>query len=143
MHTGNRYPVPAVAAIILRGDEILLVKRGHEPAMGKWSVPGGSVEFGETLEQAAKREVMEETGLEIEVGDVAGVTDLVVRKEGEITFHYVLIDYFATAIPGEPVAGSDAAECRWVRLGDLPSYDVTRTLLDRLREHGLISSDGS
>ncbi len=138
MHIGYKHPVPAIGAIILRGEEILLIKRGNEPDKGKWSVPGGSVEFGETLTEGVKREVREETGLEIQVGDLAGVCDLIVRGNEGITFHYVLIDYFATALPGEPVAATDAAECRWVKLADIGDYDVTRTLLDRLGERGMI-----
>lgn len=137
MHIGLRYPVPAVAAIIMRDGEILLVRRGSEPGIGKWSVPGGSVEIGETLVEAIKREVMEETGLEIDVGDFAGISDLIVRKDGEIQFHYVLSDFFATAKPGEPVAATDASDCRWVPLDEIANYDVTNSLLDRLRAHGL------
>jgi 8-oxo-dGTP diphosphatase len=138
MHTGLKNPVPAVAAIILRGDEILLIRRGCEPGIGKWSVPGGSVEIGETLEEAVKREVREETGLEIEVGELAGVSDLIAKRDGELQFHYVLIDYLAAVTHGEAVAATDAAECRWVRLDEIGAYDVTKTLLDRLRENGLI-----
>lgn len=138
MHTEMRHPVPAVAAIIMRDGEILLVRRGAEPGIGKWSVPGGSVEIGERLEEALKREVREETGLEIEVGDLAGLTDLIVKKNDEIQFHYVLIDYFATAMSGEPVAATDACDCRWVPLDEIGNYDVTTSLLDRLREHGLV-----
>ena len=139
MHIGMKHPVPAVAAIIVRDDEILLVKRGSQPAIGKWSIPGGSVEIGETLEEAVKREVMEETGLEIEVGEIAGIHELIVRENGELQFHYVLIDYFAKAKPGDPVAATDAADCRWVRLSDIGEYDLTATLIDALKKHGLIS----
>jgi mutator protein MutT len=138
MHSRLRNPVPAVAAIILRDREILLVKRGAEPGLGKWSVPGGSIEIGETLEEALKREVLEETGLEIVVGKLAGVCDLIVKREGEIRFHYILIDYFAAVESGEPVAATDVSECRWVSLDEISRYDVTTSLLDRLREHGLI-----
>jgi len=142
MHSRLKYPVPAVAAIILRGSEILLVKRASEPGLGKWSAPGGSVEIGETLEQALSREVREETGLEIEIGELAGVSDLIVRRDGIIRFHYVLIDYFAAVRSGEPVAATDVSECRWVPLEQIGRYDVTESLLDRLRKHGLISVGG-
>jgi 8-oxo-dGTP diphosphatase len=138
MHTDQRYPVPAVGAIILRGDEILLIKRGAEPALGKWSIPGGSVEIGETLREAVRREVKEETNLDVEVGKLAGITDLIVEKEGILTWHYVLINYFATATEGDPVAATDVSECRWVKLSDLGDYDVTKTLIDRLTELKLI-----
>lgn len=139
MHTDERHPVPAVGAIILREDELLLIKRGAEPAMGKWSIPGGSVEIGETLEEAVRREVKEETNLDVEVGKLAGLTDLIVKKDGVLTWHYVLINYFATALDGEPVAATDVSECRWVKLSDLANYDVTKTLIDRLQQLGLIS----
>lgn len=138
MNVEVRHPIPAVAAIVLRGDAILLMKRGKEPGIGKWSIPGGSVELGETLEEALKREVMEETGLDIEIGDFAGFFELIIRTDGEIPFHYVILDYFATARPGEAVAATDAADCRWVPMRSLGDYDVTTSLLDRLREHQLI-----
>jgi ADP-ribose pyrophosphatase YjhB (NUDIX family) len=96
------------------------------------------MELGETLEDAVKREVREETGIEIDVGKLAGVYDLIVKRDGEISFHYVLIDYFATARQGEPVAATDACDCRWVSLDDIGSYDVTASLIDCLRENGLL-----
>lgn len=138
MHSRISNPIPAIAAIILRGDEILLIKRGAEPNIGKWSVPGGSIELGETLEEAVRREVREEIGLEIKVGKLAGVSDLIVKESGAIAFHYVLIDYFATVESGEPIAASDAVDCRWERLDKISECDVTPSLLDRLRENGLI-----
>jgi mutator protein MutT len=138
MHIGMKHPVPAVGAIILKDDKILLVKRGAEPGIGKWSIPGGSMEFGETMEEAVKREVKEETGLDVEVGKLAGVLDLIVKSDKGIQFHYVLIDYFATAVPGEPVAGTDAAECCWVPLSEIKNYDLTVSLEEMLKKHGLI-----
>ena len=138
MHQGMKNPVPAVAAIILRDRDILLIKRATEPNKGKWSVPGGSMELGETLDQALNREVREETGLEIEIGELAGVNDLIVKHDGEITFHYVLIDYYATVKSGEPSPATDVSECRWVPLDEIGNYGVTISLLDRLRENGLI-----
>lgn len=138
MHIRCRYPVPAVAAIIIRSRDILLIKRGREPNLGKWSVPGGRVELGETLEEAVKREVLEETGLEVELGDLAGVCDLIVKHDEQISFHYVLLDYYATIVSGIPAAASDATECRWVSLDQIKEYDVTPSLIDRLRQNGLI-----
>jgi mutator protein MutT len=137
----NVRPTPAVAAIILRDLEILLVKRGAEPSIGLWSIPGGSVELGETLEEALKREVREETGLEVNVGEIAGVSDLIIKQYGRVTYHYILIDYFASVTSGEVTAGTDATDCKWVSLDEIERYDVTQSLLDRLREHGLIEPE--
>lgn len=138
MHTHHRHPVPAVAAIVIRDGKILLVKRGSEPGLGLWSIPGGSIEPGETTEEALKREVLEETGIEINIGKLAGVYDLIVRHDDIILFHYVLIDYFATFAAGEIRAATDAVDCRWVPLEDLHNYNLTSSLIDRLREHGLL-----
>lgn len=122
------HPIPAVAAVIVENGSILLIRRGVEPSLGKWSVPGGSVEPEESLTDAVKREVREETGLEIEVGAVAGVFDLIVPG----SFHYVIIDYFARATGGVLKAGDDAAEARWVPLSELGDYELTDHLRERL-----------
>ena len=121
-------PIPAVAAIIIKNGSLLLIKRGVEPSLGKWSVPGGSIEWGESLKDALKREVREETGLDIEVGEVAGVFDLIVPGDDAPGFHYVIIDYFARSVGGALKAGDDAADARWVPLGDLENYDLTEHL---------------
>ena len=134
------HPKTAVAAIILRDHEILMVRRGVEPGLGKWSIPGGSIELGETMEDALRREVWEETGLEIKVGDFAGVIDLIVRDEnGQISFHYVILDYFATIISdGEACPATDVTECRWIPLDELKNYDITESLIKRLTRLGLL-----
>jgi 8-oxo-dGTP diphosphatase len=155
MASVTRKPVAAVAAVMVRDGKLLLIKRGVEPSKGKWSVPGGRVEWGETLIEAVKREVREETGLEIEVGQVAGVYDLVVQDSrfnvrgstneartgpqvthhsSPITHHYVIIDYYATPIGGDLTPGDDAADARWVPLEDLDSYELTEHLRERLGE---------
>lgn len=150
-------PVAAVAAVMVQDGKLLLIKRGVEPSRGKWSVPGGRVEFGETLIEAVKREVREETGLEIEVGPLAGVYDLVVQgsrfqAQGStdqeqtgpevthhsslITHHYVIVDYYATVVGGVLTPGDDAADARWVPLEELANYDLTEHLRERLEEMG-------
>lgn len=133
-------PIPAVSAIILEGDRILLVKRKSPPAQGKWSAPGGSIELGETAAEAVKRETLEETGIEVEVGRIAGVSDVILADEstGEVRFHYTLVSFFAKPVGGRLRASSDAAEARWVPLAEVRQYDVTETLLARLEENGLI-----
>lgn len=134
----HQKPVPAVAAIILRDREILLIRRGGEPGLGLWSIPGGSVELGETLEEALKREVREETALEIQVGKLAGVHNLVVCEEGRIRFHYVILDYFADVVSGEMCPATDVTDCRWVRLDELGQYELTDSLITRLKEFQII-----
>ena len=138
MHSELKHPVPAVAAIIVRDGHILMIKRGVEPSLGKWSVPGGRLEIGETMEEGLRREVLEETGLDVEVGTLAGVSDLIVKKDDELWFHYVVLDFFAQVRSGEAVAASDVVDCRWIRLDELDHYDVTLSLLGTLRKNGLI-----
>jgi len=109
-----RTPLVGVGAIIIEKDRVLLVKRGHAPLAGEWSIPGGVLEVGETLREAAIREVVEETGLEIEPTVLLGVYDRILRDADERTlYHYVLIDFFCRRISGEPRAAGDAAEVRW------------------------------
>ena len=128
-----RRPVPAVAAVIVEDGRLLLIRRGAEPSRGKWSLPGGSVEWGETLTDAVRREVREETGLEIEVGKVAGVFDIITDDE---EYHYVIVDYFARPVGGELRPGDDASDARWVSAEELDSLDLTDRLRDRLGEMG-------
>jgi 8-oxo-dGTP diphosphatase len=109
------YPRVGVGAVVLDGDRVLLVQRGGAPLPGKWSVPGGLVELGETTAEAARREVAEECGLEIELVDLAGVLDRVVRDaDGRVRYHWVLVDYLAVSRGGRLCAGDDAADARWV-----------------------------
>jgi mutator protein MutT len=107
-------PLVGVGAIIIDRDRVVLVKRGHAPLAGEWSIPGGLLEVGETMRQAAVREALEETGMCVEVGDLLGVYDRLVRDADERTlYHYVLIDFRCRRIAGEPQAADDATEARW------------------------------
>jgi len=107
-------PLVGVGAIIIDRDRVVLVKRGNPPLAGEWSIPGGMLELGETLRQAAVREALEETGLTVEVGALLGVYDRILRDADERTlYHYVLIDFLCRRIVGEPHAAGDAAEARW------------------------------
>ena len=128
-----RRPVPAVAAVIVEDGRLLLIRRGAEPSRGKWSLPGGSVEWGETLTDAVRREVCEETGLEIEVGKVAGVFDIITD---DAEYHYVVVDYLARSVGGELRPGDDASDARWVSAEELDSLDLTDRLRERLGEMG-------
>jgi 8-oxo-dGTP diphosphatase len=113
-------PLVGVGAIIVDGDRVALVRRGRAPLQGKWSIPGGVLEVGETLRAAAEREVREETGLEVEIGELLGVFDRVLPDEaGKIRYHYVLIDFLCRRISGELRAGDDAEEVGWFREGEL------------------------
>ncbi len=111
-------PVPAVGVVCLRGDEVLLIRRGTPPRQGEWSLPGGRIEPGERAVDAALRELREETGVEAEITGLIDVVDGVFPEAGR---HYVLIDYAALWISGEPVAGDDAVEARFVALDEAPA----------------------
>ena len=118
-------PVVGVGAIILREGKILLEKRGNEPARGQWTIPGGVVELGESLQSAVARETKEETGLEVEAVSLIDVVDQVhFNKKGKIKYHYVIIDYTIQA-KGEPKAESDAQELKWVPIAEVETYDLT------------------
>jgi 8-oxo-dGTP diphosphatase len=136
----REYPsgaIPSVGVVVCDGDRVLLVLRGQEPSRGKWSIPGGVVELGETIREAAQREVKEECGLDIKVGDVISVRDAIVRDdEDRIRFHYVLVDVVAGHVGGKLSAGSDVVDARWVSKGELDGFDLTRGLLPVLL-HGL------
>lgn len=128
------HPVPTVGVVCLRGEEVLLIKRGTPPRLGQWSVPGGRLEWGETLQDAALRELKEETGVDAELLGLIDVIDGVfpARPGGEITRHYVLIDYAARWTGGEPVAGDDAAEARFVTRDEamaLVEWEETRRVI--------------
>jgi 8-oxo-dGTP diphosphatase len=119
------HPVVGVGAIILRQGKLLLEKRANEPAKGQWTIPGGVVEVGESLQEAVLRETEEETGLKGEKPELLDVVDQVhLDKEGKIEYHYVIIDYIVKA-HGEPKAASDADELRWVPISEVEGYDLT------------------
>jgi len=107
-------PFVGVGAVIIEGNCVMLVKRAHPPLAGEWSIPGGVLEVGEMLREAAVREAKEETGLTVEPADLLGVYDRVLRDEsGRTLYHYVLIDFLCRRVAGEPLGAGDAAEARW------------------------------
>ncbi|MGZ6465550.1 MAG: NUDIX hydrolase [Bdellovibrionota bacterium] len=118
-------PLVGVGAIIIDGSRVVLVKRGRAPLMGKWSIPGGVLEVGETLRKAVVREVIEETGLTVEPGELLGVFERVVPDEqGRMKYHYVLIDFLCRRVTGELAAGDDADEVRWFQREELAGLDL-------------------
>ena len=115
-----------VGALIIEGDNILLVERGHEPLKGWWSLPGGVVETGELLEAAVRREVREETGLEIEIVCLIEVFERIMRDGvGAIEYHFVLMDYLCRPAGGNLCAADDASRAAWVAKSELPNLKIT------------------
>lgn len=131
-------PRVAVGAVVFKDNKVLLIKRAKPPAQGLWAIPGGSVELGETLQQAAEREILEETGITILAKEPVYTFDVIEKDEkNRICFHYVIVDLIADYISGQPLPGDDADEARWVSFRELKNLDVNpRTLkvLDSLFE---------
>ena len=127
------YPVPTVGVVCLRGDEVLLIRRGKPPRLNQWSLPGGRLEWGETLEVAALRELKEETDVEARLLGLIDVVDgLIPDKTGEISRHYIMVDYAARWVGGEPVAGDDAIDAKFVSREEamaLVEWDETRRVI--------------
>lgn len=132
-------PQPAVGTVCFKGEDVLLIRRGTKPLAGDWSLPGGRIEFRERAEDAALRELLEETGV---TGRLVGLVDVVdaiftARTSGATTRHYLLFDYAAVWISGDPVAGDDAADAEWIspaRLAALPLWDETRRVIEAARK---------
>lgn len=123
-----------VGAVAVRDNVILVVKRGRAPSKGLWSLPGGRVEWGETMAEALRREVEEETGLEVEVGTLAGVVEHIYPEEG---FHYVIVDSFVTVISGALRPGGDVTGARWVPLGEMAQLPLAPGLREALQDWGI------
>jgi ADP-ribose pyrophosphatase YjhB (NUDIX family) len=129
-----QHPRVGVGAVVLHRDRVLLVRRGGQPSLGKWTLPGGLVELGETTADAIRRELQEECGLNVRLGGIAGVVDRIVRDgEGRVRYHYVLVDYLAFADSDAVTIGSDAAEGRWVDVTRVAELDVTDGLTDMIQ----------
>ena len=119
-------PIVGVGAVVIKGTEVLLVRRGSEPLKGEWSLPGGALDVGETLQQGVVREVFEETGITVAPAGVIEILDRIIKDEesGRVRYHYVLIDFVCRVISGSPRVGSDADEVRWVDRAALEEYRV-------------------
>jgi 8-oxo-dGTP diphosphatase len=125
MTTGSDLPVVGVGVVLVQDGKVLLVQRGRDPGRGLWAVPGGKIRHGEPMREAARRELLEETGLKVEVGDVVWVGEYL-----EADDHIVLIDFAGSVMGGELRAGDDAEDVRWVELEEAVEYPLTLTMYD-------------
>jgi len=133
-----RWPIPAVGLFVVKDGRVLLVRRGNEPGRGKWSLPGGRVRFGERSEDAAVREMREETGLEVRLRKVVDVVDVFWRgPEGELLEHFVIVDFEAEVVGGELRASDDAIDARWFSPEELEGLEMTDSTKEFLERHFL------
>lgn len=134
----NEYPdrpIPAVSALVFRDGAVLLVKRRDEPSRGLWSPPGGALELGETVEAAAAREALEETGVHARPVRVVGVRDVILADAaGPVRWHYILFAVLCEYMSGEPYPASDAENARFILLKDLGEYELTPAAREALEE---------
>lgn len=120
------WPRLGVSVAVFRGDEVLLIKRGKTPFLGAWSLPGGHVAAGETAQEAALRELLEETGTAAEIlGLNTFIEPVLCDDSGVVVSHYVILNFVALHLSGDPVAGDDAAEVAWSRIGDVGCLTTT------------------
>jgi len=128
-------PLVGVGAVIIENGRVVLVKRLHPPLQAEWSIPGGVLEVGELVRDAAIREAREETGLIVEPGELLGVYDRVLRDaEKRVQYHYVLIDFLCRRVSGDLAAASDAAEVRWFGWEELPGLKLAEDTVDVIRK---------
>ena len=129
------HPVVGVGAVVVRDGKALIIKRAHEPRKGEWSLPGGLLELGESLQDAARREIREETNLDVTVGPVIETFDRVHRDDGgRIRYHFVIVDFLCWSESGDATAGSDADDVAWVRADEIDRYEVNahaRAVIER------------
>ncbi|MGD0759778.1 MAG: NUDIX hydrolase [Candidatus Sulfotelmatobacter sp.] len=125
------HPLVGVGAIIIENSRVVLVKRSHPPLQGQWSIPGGVLEVGEHVRDAAIREAREETGLTVEPGELLGVFDRVLRDgNGRVQYHYVLVDFLCRRVRGELTAAGDASDARWFTREELSALNLAEDTLE-------------
>jgi mutator protein MutT len=128
-----KQPILGVGGIIFNGNRVLLAKRNQEPGKGQWSLPGGMVELGETLEEALVREIREEAGIGIRIGGLARLLDRIIHDDGQrVQYHYVIVDYWAEMVSGQPRAASDVSDLRFVPLKDVQHVEVHQDVKDTI-----------
>jgi 8-oxo-dGTP diphosphatase len=124
-------PLIGVAAIIIKGVSVVLIRRAKEPSMGEWSIPGGLVQVGETLSEAVIREAREETGLKVRQGPMVQLVERIITDPNDrVRYHYVIADYRCSLIEGELIAGSDACEACWALQESLEDYGLPALALE-------------
>lgn len=120
-----RHPIVGVGGVVIQGESVLLIRRGREPLKGEWSIPGGMLELGESLEEGVKREVLEETGMKVRPLEVLTVFDRIQKNGGRVQYHYVIVDYLCRATGGRLKSASDVLDARWVKREELARYKIT------------------
>jgi 8-oxo-dGTP diphosphatase len=115
-------PILCVGAVVIRGDSVLLIRRGKAPQKGEWTLPGGMVELGESVHAAVRREVLEETGLRVEPASLAAIFERIIRRNGRVQYHYIILDYVCHLKGGELRSASDVTDARWVSQAELGQY---------------------
>jgi len=138
-------PIVGIGAVIICNGKILLAKRGSEPGKNKWSIPGGLVELGETVQETTVREVKEETNLEVQVRRLIDVVDnLEPDEKGRLRYHFVVLDFLVHLKEGSLRAGSDVLDVRWVPLDEVEEYDLTKTFREFFeRNRGMLQGFNS
>ena len=137
-------PRVAVGAVVFKDGAVLLVRRGKAPNHGLWAIPGGSVRLGETLQQAAERELLEETNVRVRAGSPVYIFDVVDRDvSGRVRYHYVIADLLAEYIDGRPAPNDDALEARWITPGELHTLPVSDTTTELLQTKFAFGLSGS
>ena len=130
----NNKPLIAVGVLVIDKDKALIIKRGEEPNKFLWSIPGGLVEIGEELEEAAIREVKEEMGIDVKIEKMIGIFNCINRNKNEIEYHYVIIDYIAREFTGSIKTNKEILDFKWMKFNELHNYELTNTTRELFRE---------
>ncbi|KUO42115.1 MAG: hypothetical protein APU95_03895 [Hadesarchaea archaeon YNP_N21] len=144
IESGRKYPkrpMAGVGALITRDGKVLLIKRRYEPGEGKWSIPGGLIELGERAEEAVKREVKEEIGLEVEVERLIDSADIIVREGERIKYHFVLLGFLCKPTSGNLKPNQEVMDVGWFSSDELMDLDITRTAKDILQKVGILQQE--
>jgi mutator protein MutT len=135
MREYHDHPLVGVGVLIIENGKILLVKRGNEPNKGLWSIPGGLIKLGESPEEAAIRELKEETGLNAIIEKLLGVFNIIIKdNNGRIKYHYIIIDYIGKLISGELKPGDDVLDAKWFDISELKNIQISPTVIKALEK---------